>query len=55
MNSEGVFWSIFGRLVRVADIFIDKRFMRYSLITLLVVIASFRGAEDDQFCHFVAF
>ena len=55
MNSEGVFWSIFGRLVRVVDIFIHKRFMRYSLLTLFVVIASLRGAEDDHFCHFVTF
>ena len=46
MNSEGVFWSNFGRLVRVVDIFINKRYMRYSFITLFVVIASFRGAED---------
>jgi hypothetical protein len=38
-QQEGVFWSNFGQLERVADIFIHKRYMRYSIITLFVVIA----------------
>jgi hypothetical protein len=56
-NSEGVLWSNFIRLVGVVDIFIYKRYMRYSWITLFLVIDEFWGAEGRgrPFCHFVTF